>query len=125
MNSVVKFLMLLVVALTIAFGLHLLSLYFLKFPLFDNSIFGCYFFNAIVAVLTVLVLTLLQHKAAGSLGYIFMLSSLVKFGLFFIIFYPAFKEDGDINRLEFTSFFIPYAISLIVEVIFLSKTLNK
>ncbi|MDF1673758.1 MAG: hypothetical protein P1U41_09640 [Vicingaceae bacterium] len=93
--------------------------------MFDNKIIAAYFFNFILAVVIVLILTLLQNKAAGLLGFVFMAGSLFKFLLYFIFFNSSFKEDGDISRLEFASFFIPYSTALIIEVVFLSKTLNK
>ncbi len=124
-NTILKFSTILTIVLLIVFGLHLTTLHFIHQPIFDNQLIDCYIFNYILAIITVIVLTFLQHKVAGSLGFIFMGGGLVKFALFFAIFYPSFKADGDINRLEFCAFFIPYAISLISEVFFLSKTLNK
>ncbi len=125
MAKLFNFSLLLLGVVSVVFALHLLVLNLLGFPLLDNQIIACYLFNLIVAKVIVILLSLLQHKVAESLGYIFMLGSLVKFGLFFIIFYPNFKADGDVSRIEFFSFFVPYAICLIVEVVFLSKTLNK
>ena len=61
----------------------------------------------------------------SNLGFIFMTGSLIKFGIFFIVFYPGYKTDGDIQTLEFTSFFTPYAICLIIETYFLVKLLNQ
>jgi len=124
-KSSVKFLGLLSLSMLLVFGVHLFVLNVLGFPLFENKIIAAYIFNFVLAVMIVLILTFLQNKAAGSLGFIFMAGSLFKFLLYFIFFNSSFKEDGDISRLEFASFFIPYAISLIVEVVFLSKTLNK
>lgn len=121
----VKFLGLLSLIMLIVFGIHLLILNFSGFPLYENKIIEAYIFNFILAVFTVLLLTFLQHKATGSLGFIFMAGSLFKFLLYFVFFNTSFKEDGDVSRLEFASFFIPYSISLIIEVVFLSKTLNK
>ena len=124
-KTILKFSAFLTIIILIFFGLHITTLHFIHQPLFENQLIGCYIFNYILAIITVITLTVLQHKIAGSLGFIFMAGGLIKFALFFAIFYPSFKEDGDMNRLEFSSFFVPYAISLISEVIFLSKTLNK
>lgn len=125
LKTYIKFLGLLTFLMLVVFGTHLFILHFLELSLFENKIIATYTFNFIFALITVLILTILQNKAAGSLGFIFMAGSLFKFLFYFIFFHSSFKEDGDVSRLEFASFFIPYAISLIVEVVFLSKTLNK
>lgn len=124
-KSGVKFIGLLSLSMLLVFGIHLFVLNFLEVPLFGNKIIAAYVFNFLLAVAIVLILTFLQNKAAGSLGFIFMAGSLFKFLLYFILFNSSFKEDGDVSRLEFASFFIPYSTALIIEVIFLSKTLNK
>lgn len=124
-KSSIKFVGLLSLSMLLVFGIHLFVLNILSFPLFENKIIAAYVFNFILAITIVFILTFLQNKAAGSLGFIFMAGSLFKFLLYFMFFNSSFKEDGDISRLEFASFFIPYSISLIIEVVFLSKTLNK
>lgn len=121
----IKFIGLLAIIMISAFAIHLLVLSLIQLPLYENKIISAYSFNFIFGVLVVLALTFLQDKAAGSLGFIFMGSSLVKFLFYFAIFNSVYKADGEVSRLEFAAFFIPYSISLIVEVIFLSKTLNK
>ena len=124
-KTIIKFLGLFSVLMIVVFGLHLFVLNYGGNPLFENKIIEAYVFNFVFGILIVVVLTFLQHKAAGSLGFIFMGSSLVKFLFYFAIFNSTYKEDGDVSRLEFAAFFIPYSISLIIEVVFLSKTLNK
>ena len=51
--------------------------------------------------------------------------SFLKFIFFFIIFYPEYSADDDMNKVEFSAFFVPYAISLIVETVFMAKMLKK
>ncbi len=125
LKTCAKFIGLLTFFMLIVFGGHLLVLHFFCLPLFDNKIIATYTFNFIFASITVLILTVLQNRATGSLGFIFMAGSLFKFLFYFVFFHASFKEDGDVTRLEFASFFIPYSIALVIEVIFLSRTLNK
>ena len=44
--------------------------------------------------------------------------------LFFIFLYPAFNQDGSLERLEFLVFFVPYGFALVLETFFLVKLLN-
>jgi len=54
-----------------------------------------------------------------------VLSYIVKFIVFFILFYPLYKSDGDIQKIEFATFFVPYSIALILETYYTSKMLNN
>jgi len=125
LKPLLQFSILLVIITSLIGGVHLLALSMLNLPLFEKMMLEAYVFNVVLAINTVAILILLQNNYASALGFIFMASSLVKFGLFFVLFYPSYKADGTISSLEFSSFFVPYAFCLISEVIYLSRTLNK
>ena len=124
-NPVVTFLTFLFTAIILTAGVHFYVLEHLKLPLFDNKIVLAYIINILLAIFIYVGLYLLRKKQESNLGFIFMTGSLIKFGIFFIVFYPGYKTDGDIQTLEFTSFFTPYAICLIIETYFLVKLLNQ
>ena len=42
-----------------------------------------------------------------------------------MLFYPTYNADGDADKIEFLAFFVPYALSLILETYTLVKILNK
>ena len=84
-----------------------------------------YFINGLLAIFIFSVLMLLKKKYNDQLGFLYMLGSFVKFGAFFLVFYPIFKEDGVITKIEFGIFFVPYVISLLIETIDLIKVLNS
>jgi len=125
MNSFPKFSFVLLAVLSLVFGLHLAILYQLDKPLFENRIIAAYLVNYLLAVFIYLTLFLLRKKMTANLGFLYMAGSFVKFIVFFIFFYPAYKMDGTLDQLEFTSFFVPYVVSLIFEtlgvIIFLKK----
>jgi hypothetical protein len=120
-----RFTIFLTLLMGIAFSLHLFTLHFFSFPLFENKVITSYLINYLLTVTIYITLLLLKEKLAESLGYLFFLGSFLKFITFFLLIQPSLKEDGDISRIEFLSFFVPYAISLIFEVTSLVKTLNK
>ena len=124
-NQFTSFLLKLFIGLSITFGLHITVLYFLNKPLFENRIVFAYCINFILAVVIFFSLFRLRKKYLHILGFIFMAGSMLKFLFFFIFFYPFYKQNGDLNSLEATSFLIPYLVSLLIEVIFLSKMLNR
>jgi len=123
-NPIVTYLSFLLSFLTLTAGAHFYTLENLQLPLYDNKIVLAYIINITLAIFIYIGLYLVRKKQESNLGFIFMLGSLIKFGIFFLIFYPGYKMDGNIQTLEFTTFFIPYAICLIIETFFLSKLLN-
>jgi len=84
-----------------------------------------YLINGLLAIFIFSVLMILKKKYNDQLGFLYMLGSFVKFGAFFLIFYPIFKQDDIITKIEFGIFFVPYLISLLIETIDLIKILNS
>lgn len=87
-------------------------------------LFIAYAVNVILAIVIFVVVEKLRKSHTASLGFIFMGGSLVKFLVFFVVFRPAFNFDGEMSKTEFFFFFIPYVLSLVLEVVFLIKLLN-
>lgn len=125
MNPVIDFSLKLVAVLSVFFGIHIFILKTLNQPIFSNLIIESYVVNVILAIIIYSSLYLLKKKYLDMLGFIFMGGSFLKFAVYFIFFYPVFKEDGAIIRQEATSFLIPYIASLIVETYYLVKLLNE
>lgn len=67
----------------------------------------------------------LKEKYKTSLGYFFLYASFAKFILFFVAFYPGYYSDGLVSKTEFASFFVPYALCLVVETTTLIIRLNR
>jgi F0F1-type ATP synthase assembly protein I len=78
-----------------------------------------------LAIAIFLFLYKMRKKHKDQLGFLFIAGSALKFAVFFLVFHPDFMLDGDINKLEFASFFIPYLLCLIIETLSLVKWLNK
>lgn len=113
------------VLLVAVFCIHIAILRFFDFPLFENRIISAYVVNLILIISIFGILYLLKEKYKTQLGFLFLVGSLLKFAVFFIIFYPFYKYDGIITKFEFASFFVPYVLGLILETISLSKWLNR
>ncbi|MEC8248595.1 MAG: DUF6168 family protein [Bacteroidota bacterium] len=115
----------LLVFLSAVFVIHMLVNKLMSIPLFQHQILVSYATNTVLAVGIFWGLTSLKKKYNNQIGFLFLASSIVKFLVFFLVFYGPYKADGEIVLLEFTSFFIPYTICLVLETFFLSKHLNK
>ena len=109
----------------LVFGLHMAVQKLLHLPLLDHMVIPAYIWNAIMAMVIFSFLYLFRFKWKDQIGFIFIGSGLLKFVVFFIVFYPVYTADGKMETLEFSSFFVPYLICLFLETFFTAKMLNN
>jgi len=119
-----NFFMTLFIGLGFVFLIHLFFLNLNNLPLFNDKIFLAYITNLLLAVVIFSSLLLFRKKYNEQLGFLFLFGSFLKFIVFFVVFSPIYNADGNVSRLEFFAFFVPYAISLIIETRSLIKLLN-
>lgn len=119
------FIVTLVTALAIAFTVHAILHIAYKFPLFGSFVILSYFFNFAYVMVEVWFLQKRQQKPNANLGSAYLGLSMFKFLIFFALFIPLFKMDGNTNRFEFFGFFIPYSISLLAGTVFLIQLLKE
>ena len=124
-NTFVLFSLKLIIVLAVTFAIHLFALSLKSLPLYENKIVLAYIVNAVLAISIFGFLYKMKEKHKDQLGFLFLGGSMLKFIVFFIVFYPFYKADGEISKLEFAAFFIPYILSLILETFSLAKWLNK
>lgn len=124
-KTVSRFMVILLIALSISFCLHIFILNMLKLPLFNNRIIPSYLINALLAGVIFFSLQKLKERYKTQIGFLFLFGSALKFVVFFILFFPSYKADGVMDKMEFAAFFVPYAICLVLETYSLSKMLNK
>lgn len=121
----IRFILLLGVVLLFIFGIHLIALNVNEMPLWDHKIVLSYTVNFVLAVLVLLMVEMGMRKKSAQGGFIFMVGSALKFLVFFLVFYPPYKEDNVMGTAEFVTFFVPYGVCLALEVYYLSKQLNN
>lgn len=124
-NSIISFGIKLLLIIGVTFGVHILILFLIPAPIFENRIILAYVVNFILAIAIYITLYKLKIKYLDILGFIFMGGSLLKFVAYFIFFYPFYRENGTISSFEATSFLAPYIVCLIFETFHLIKLLNK
>lgn len=124
-NEFTVFSIRLLLILSVVFCVHILMLNFLSFPLFKDMIVLSYVINAVLAIVIFGFLFKMKDKYGSQLGFLFLGGSFLKFIVFFVVFYSAYKLDGQVTSMEFSVFFIPYVICLIFETYSLVKWLNK
>lgn len=120
-----NFVAVLLISLCILFTFHLTILFLNDLPLLDNKIVLSYIVNFLMALGIYLGLYYLKGSYKNHIGFLFLGGSLLKFFVFFVLFYPLFNLDGDISRLEFFSFFVPYLVCLVIETFSLTSLLKN
>ena len=109
----------------LVFCLHLLILYLFGFPLLDHMIVLAYLLNVVLALIIFSVLYWFREKWRDQIGFLFLGGSMLKFLFFFLVFYPFYNTDGNMESLEFTTFFVPYLLCLLLETFFTARMLNS
>jgi len=122
---IVQFIVKLLIAISILFVIHLGILKAFNFPLLENHIILSYSVNFIMALFVYTLLVFLKNKYENLLGFIFMTGSFSKFIVFFLMFYPIYRQDGQITNPEKFAFLLPYFLSLIMETYHLVKLINN
>ena len=125
-KSVLFFNIVLVFFLLVSYYLHSLCIS-------EPYLIKSYVLNALAASLVYLLAFFFGRTSQITISLFFLLGTVFKVLIFFVLIYPEFKQDGDQDSKEFFSFFIPYIICLIIETIFLvflsrknnKKTLEK
>ena len=123
-GSFFKFTFILSLLLSALFLVHLLILRLLGKPLFDNFILPSYLFNYIITLILFAGLLMSSKIKDTFLGWLFFITSGLKFLAFFIIIYPLLNLDGAIQKVELVTFLLPYSLCLSIEIQQLSKFLN-
>lgn len=118
-------LILLSLALSISFGIHALMRVSNELSPFGDLLVWSYLVNLLLAFGIVVFIHSLRYKMKTQLGFLFIGGSFLKFLFFFIFFYPSFTSDTVITQSEFSSFFVPYFLALVIETYFTAELLKN
>lgn len=124
-KMVLRFLLVTLMSLVFAFVIHWYSLLSVDFIYDSYQLIFPYVLNYIMAFVIFLLIVKVQKINTDIVGYVFLFGSMFKFLVYFTIIHPVLKTDGVLEKAKFFFFFIPYAICLILEVLYLIKILNS
>ena len=84
-----------------------------------------YSVNYLLTIVIILGLYFVSKKSNKYLGFAFLFSSFFKFMIFFAAIRPNFQLGGMEKSMTFVTFFVPYAICLLFEVLILLRLLKS
>jgi len=120
-----SFVLLLTVILGIAFGIHTFLQDKFQIGSFEKHIVINYCFNYVLTIGFFITLLIFEKKKSNQLGFVFLAASTIKLILFLIILYPSIERGTGVKSIEFASFFVPYGISVVIEILYLLRILNS
>ena len=88
----------------------------------SNLIYKSYTFIYLFSI-SFFLLMYLKAKKNAQLASIFFIGSSIKLTVFFLIFRPILYQDNYIDKLEISSFLVPYIFSLVFIIYSTSKLL--
>ncbi len=124
-RPVFNFTLVLCGVLGLAFLAHTSLLKQVGMPPLGNKIVLSYLINGLLALIIFGSLFVFKNRLKNYIGFLFMGGSFLKFIFFFLLFYPEYSADGVMDKMEFAGFFVPYAISLVIETVFTAQMLKK
>ena len=89
-----------------------------------SKILVSYSLSLTLSVLSFLVLILGSRKLTENLGFIFMWTSFVKFGVYLFVFKFLFVLDFDPRGVDLSMLLVPYLSTLFFEVYFMTRLLK-
>jgi len=105
--------------------MHTLTNNHFDWPIPNQLLISCYVFNAGIAFVFFIVLLWISKQNPALLGWVFLLTSGLKFILFYVLVFRGFQEQDLSAKLGFLSFFVPYIAALTLEIIALVKILSQ
>ena len=124
-RNVLYFALLLLLLLALAAGFHMAYLYANQISVPIPTLVFCYLVNFGLALLIYIAILKMADEKSKYLGFVFLMGSAFKFAAYFLIFDPLFKQDGNLSKVEFFLFFVPYLVSLFAETLALVKLLKR
>ena len=88
----------------------------------SNLIYKSYIFFYLFSI-SLFLLMYLKAKKNAQLAPVFFIGSSIKLTVFFLIFRPILFQDNYIDKLEISSFLIPYIFSSVFIIYYISKLL--
>ena len=124
-STLLKFSAKLLLLMTGLFWLHTFVINPLGFLGQEELLKASYLFNTLITIVFFLLLLFVSKQDPSILGWVFLLSSGMKFLLFFALIYPSFQAKELSPKQEFLTFFISYAAAMTFEIHQLIEILNR
>ncbi|WP_299315683.1 DUF6168 family protein [uncultured Aquimarina sp.] len=121
-KNLLRFFVIFLIFLIGSYFIHTKLIHFFSFKSDVFILDVSYVFNSIYAICLIITIFILRSKFKDQIGFIFLAGSFIKLGVFVAI---TKLSDIEVDKSVFLDFFIPYAISLILEVYYVSKILNE
>jgi len=121
-KNLLRFFVIFLIFLTVSYFAHTWLIRFFSFNSDAFILKTSYIFNSVYAIGLIITIFILRKKFKDQIGFVFLAGSFIKLGVFVAI---TKLSSIEVDKSVFLDFFIPYAISLVLEVYYVSKILNS
>lgn len=114
------------IVLILGINLFIYTLHHFLFPVTEDTVLGLqktYLVNAITTVLVFVMVFFAKDVLEDYVGFVFLGLSLLKMIFFFAILNPTGTDDK-VSNTDAITFFVPYFVNLILEILLIVKLLN-
>ena len=122
LKDLFRFSLLLFLVAGVSYGLHYAIFTYLYPDRPLDLVNFAYKFNVGITLLFTSTIILASEHLKEQLGFIFLISGMVKLGIFF---YLIKTSEFVLDKSVFLHFFVPYALCIVVEIIYITKILNR
>ena len=123
--QLIKFSVKLFLLMTGLYWFHIFTINLIGFSFQEGILKACYLFNTIIGVIFYYLLLFVSKHNPTILGWVFLLTSGIKFLLFFKLIFPSFQLMDLSPYQEFLTFFVPYTSALSLEIYQLTNNFNQ
>jgi hypothetical protein len=123
-ENILRFSIVILVASSILFALHTLVLdsFFPDYVI--SKIVMSYGLSLVLSIVAFVVLILCSGKFSENLGFVFMWTIFVKFGVYLFVFKLLYVLDSDPRGVDLSMLLVPYLSTLLFEVYFITRYLK-
>ena len=124
-SPLIKFSAKLLLLMTGLYWFHIFAINLIGLSVQDGLIKTCYLFNTLIGVIFYYLLLFISKHNPTILGWVFLLTSGIKFLLFFKFISPIFQLMHMSPYQELLTFFVPYTSALSFEIYQLINNFNQ
>ena len=124
-SPLIKFSAKLLLLMTGLYWFHIFAINLIGLSVQDGLLKACYLFNTLIGVIFYYLLLFVSKHNPTILGWFFLLTSGIKFLLFFELIFPSFQLMDLSPHQEFLTFFVPYTTAFSLEIYQLINNLNQ
>lgn len=124
LRSLLRFCSMVLFAITLLGFMHLALFDKLDLHFDSDKMIASYSLSTLLSIAACFLLVLGLKKNGSSLGFLFMWTAFIKFGIYLVVFKWVYSVNSEPRGVDLSIILLPYLITLFLEVYFLTRMLK-